>query len=152
MDVFQEAEGLQQVPMFSKLDPAKLKLLAFTSEAVSWRDGELLCRIDEPSDEVFVILSGEVEILGNVDGEEVVLFTKERHELVGEMAVLSNAPRSATLRAKGDLRTLNISNDAFIKLLTENATVALSVMKQLSDKLALSTRALEEVRSKASSA
>ena len=149
MDVFQEAEGLQQVPMFNKLDSAKLKLLAFTSEAVSWKDGELLCRINEPSNTVFVILEGSVEILGTVRGEDVVLFTKARHELVGEMAVLSNAPRSATLRAKDNLRTLNISNDAFLKLLTENSTVALSVMKQLSDKLALSTRALEVVKTEA---
>jgi len=149
MDVFQEAEGLQQVPMFSKLDPAKLKLLAFTSDAVTWKDGDILCRINEPSDTVFVILNGEVEIIGTVDGEDMVLFTKGRHELVGEMAVLSNAPRSATLRAKGNLRTLNISNDAFLKLLTENSTVALNVMKQLSDKLAMSTRALESVKSQA---
>ena len=149
MDVFQKAEGLQQVPMFNKLDPAKLKLLAFTSEAVSWKDGELLCRINEPSNTVFVILEGAVEILGTVRGENVVLFTKARHELVGEMAVLSNAPRSATLRAKDNLRTLNISNDAFLKLLTENSTVSLNVMKQLSDKLALSTRALEVVKTEA---
>ena len=149
MDVFQEAEGLQQVPMFNKLDPAKLKLLAFTSEAVSWKDGELLCRINEPSNTVFVILEGAVEILGTVRGENVVLFTKDRHELVGDMAVLSNAPRSATLRAKDNLRTLNISNDAFLKLLTENSTVSLNVMKQLSDKLALSTRALEVVKTEA---
>ena len=149
MDVFQEAEGLQQVPMFNKLDPAKLKLLAFTSEAVSWKDGELLCRINEPSNTVFVILEGAVEILGTVRGENVVLFTKARHELVGEMAVLSNAPRSATLRAKDNLRTLNISNDTFLKLLTENSTVSLNVMKQLSDKLALSTRALEVVKTEA---
>ena len=149
MDVFQEAEGLQQVPMFSKLDPAKLKLLAFTSEAISWKDGEILCRINEPSNTVFVILEGTVEILGTVRNDDVVLFTKTRHELVGEMAVLSNAPRSATLRAKDNLRTLNISNDAFLKLLTENSTVALNVMKQLSDKLALSTRALEVVKTEA---
>jgi CRP-like cAMP-binding protein len=147
MDVFQEAERLQQIPMFNKLDPAKLKLLAFTSEATSWDDGEILCRVNEPSDTVFVILDGEVEILGAVDNEEVVLFTKGKDELVGEMAVLSNAPRSATLRAKSSLKTLNISNDAFLRLITENSTVALSVMKQLSDKLALSTRALERVKS-----
>lgn len=149
MDVFQEAERLQQIPLFNKLDPARLKLLAFTSEAISWQDGDILCRIGEPSDTVFVILEGEVEILGNVDSDEVVLFTKSKDELVGEMAVLSNAPRSATLRARGDVKTLNISNDAFLRLITENSTVALSVMKQLSDKLALSTRELERVKSEA---
>ena len=131
--------------MFNKLDAARLKLLAFTSDAVKYADGEILCRISDPSDCVYVILAGEVEIIGNIEGEDVVLFTKGKFELVGEMAVLSNAPRSATMRAKGDLLILKISNDAFLKLITENATVALSVMKQLSDKLALSTRTIEKV-------
>lgn len=143
--MFQEAERLQQVPMFNKLDAARLKLLAFTSDAVTYAGGELLCRINDPSDCVYVILSGEVEIVGSIGGDDVVLFTKGKFELVGEMAVLSNAPRSATLRAKGELLILRISNDAFLKLITENATVALSVMKQLSDKLALSTRTIEQV-------
>ena len=42
MDLLQEAELLRKVPMFSRLEPAKLKLLAFTSESLSFDDGEVL--------------------------------------------------------------------------------------------------------------
>ena len=144
MDVFNEADQLRQVPMLSKLDASKLKLLAFTSEALAYKDGDYLFRVGEPSDSAYVILDGEVEILAVTDnGEEVAVLTRGRDELIGEMAVLSNAPRSATLKARGDVKTLRIDNDTFLKLITENPAVALDVMRQLSDKLAKSHQQVE---------
>ncbi len=147
MDVFQEAEQLRQVPMFSKLEPSKLKLLAFTSEAVSFQDGDILFHVNDPSDCAYVIMDGEVEILTETEsGELVPVVTRGRNELIGEMAVLSNAPRSATLRAKGPVKTLRVSNEAFLKLISENADIALDVMRQLSDKLARSHAQVENLQ------
>lgn len=147
MDVFQEAEQLRQVPMFCKLEPSKLKLLAFTSEALTFSDGEALFHVNEPSDCAYVIMNGEVEILAETDGgEQIVVITRGANELIGEMAILNNAPRSATLRAKGQVKALRISNDSFLKLLTENAEVALDVMRQLSEKLARSHEQVEELQ------
>ncbi len=149
MDVFQEAEQLKQVPMFAKLDASKLKLLAFTSESVTFQDGEVLFHVNDPSDSAYVIMDGEVEILAEAEGGELVpVVTRGRNELIGEMAVLSNAPRSATLRAKGEVTTLRISNDAFLKLVSENGDIALDVMRQLSDKLARSHAQVEALQSR----
>lgn len=149
MDVFQEAEQLRQVPMFSKLEPSKLKLLAFTSDALNFSSGEELFRVNDPSDCAYVILDGEVEILAESDkGDQIVVLTRGVNELIGEMAILNNAPRSATLRAKGQVKALRISNESFVKLLTENAEVALDVMRQLSEKLAGSHEQVEELQKK----
>ena len=63
---------------------------------------------------------------------EVVL---GRNALFGELAVLTNAPRSAAIRAKDALVALRITDEMFLKLLAENPEVALDVMRQLSDKL-----------------
>jgi len=146
-DVHSEAEQLKQVPMFSRLDASRLKLLAFTSESLQFAAGQILFNHSDPSDAAYVIMEGEVEILGDgPDGEPVALVTRGRNELVGEMAALSNAPRSATLRAKGPVRVLKISNDDFVRLLTENPEVALSVMRELSDKLAKSHEQVEELQ------
>ena len=150
MDVFQEAEQLKQVPMFSKLAPAKLKLMAFTSEAVTFQGGQILFHVNDPTDCVYVIMDGEVEILAeSEDGELFPVVTRGRNELIGEMAVLNNAPRSATLRANGVVKTLRISNDTFLKLLSENPDVALDVMRQLSDKLLQSHEQVEQMQSHA---
>lgn len=145
MDVFQDAEQLQRVPMFARLDSSKLKLLAFTSEVAEFDDGQILFRVDEPSDSAYVIMDGKVDILAEDNGGEA-LFTLGHNQLVGEMGVISNAPRSATLRAQGHVRTLKITSDAFIKLISENPLIALDVMRQLSEKLHNTHRMLEHYR------
>ena len=63
------------------------------------------------------------------------------------MAVLSKTTRSASIRARGRVQALRITDDAFLRLLTENASVALDVMKQLSDKIARSFRQYEDLYS-----
>ena len=132
--------------MFSKLEASKLKLLAFTSEAVEFHDQDILFHVNDPSDSAYVIMSGEVEILVETEDGMVPVVTRGQNELIGEMAVLTNSPRSATLRAKGPVRTLRISDDSFLKLLSESPDVALDVMRQLSQKLAESHQQVESLQ------
>ena len=73
VDVFQEAEMLRKVPFFGGLDPAKLKLLAFTSRAVRFGPGELLMTRGDPPDSVYVIIEGEVEIVGETPAGEFIV-------------------------------------------------------------------------------
>ena len=147
MDLLKEAELLRNVPMFSKLDASKLKLLAFTSQLLSFHDQETLFLVGDRADCAYVIMDGEVDVLADTDQGEIVATTLGRNELCGEMAVLSKRPRTATIRARGPVGALRISDDAFIRLLTENPGVAMDVMKQLSDKIAKAFRQYEELSS-----
>ena len=144
----QEAELLRKVPMFSKLEPSKLKLLAFTSESLTFEDGEALCHIGEPADCAFVIMSGEVSIMVETNEAEEIGFVLGSNELIGEMAVISNAPRSATVRAKGEAVVMRISDEAFLKLLRENSEVALYVMRTLSHRLAATSERFQQAQAK----
>jgi CRP-like cAMP-binding protein len=135
MDVLQEADLLRKVPIFGGLDPARLKLLAFTSRAVKFGPGETIVRINEPSDSAYVIIEGEAEILDEANGGEVILDQMGRNEIIGEQGVLLNAPRSATVRAKTAVRALRISSDVFLSLLTDNPDCALHVMRELSTRV-----------------
>ncbi len=146
MGLHQEAEVLRKVPMFAKLEPSKLKLLAFTSEYQTFEDGEVLFHAGDPADCAFVIISGEVEILAKTDAGDMVVGVLHNNQLFGELALLNKSARSATLRAKNRLRVLRITNDVFLKLITENPEVALDVMHQLSDKLALSHQQVEALQ------
>lgn len=145
MDLLREAELLRKVPMFSKLDASKLKLLAFTSQLLSFDDEEVLFLVDGPADCAYVIMDGEVDVVADTEQGEIVAITLGRNELCGEMAVLSKSTRTATIRARGHVEALRISDDAFIRLLTENSGVAMDVMKQLSEKIAKSFRQYEEL-------
>jgi CRP-like cAMP-binding protein len=135
VDVFQEAELLRKVPFFGGLEPAKLKLLAFTSRAVRFGPGEHLMSRGEPSDSAYVIIEGEVEILGETPAGEFLIGVVGRNALIGEMGVITNAPRGTTVRAKGDVRALQIAGEIFLRLLTDNPGCALHVMRELSGRV-----------------
>ena len=148
MDIQKETELLRNVPMFTKLDPSKLKLLAFTSQSLDFEDGEILFKAGDAADCAYVIMQGEAEILSETDVGEIVAGVLGKNDLIGEMAILTKAPRSATIRARGGLVALRIGDDMFLKLLAENSEVALDVMRQLSEKLARSHHQFEELQSK----
>lgn len=132
--------------MFAKLEPSRLKLLAFTSEFLTYDDGEIVFHAGDPGDCAYVIMQGEVDILVQTETGEVVAATLGRNALFGEMALINNAPRTATIRASGKLQLLRIGDETFLKLLSENAEVALDVIRQLSEKLARSHRQFEELQ------
>ncbi len=138
MDLVQETDLLRKIPMFAKLDVSKLKLLAFTSELVNYQDGDILFEIGDSADSAYVIMQGAVDVTVDTDSGPVVASTLQRDQLFGEMALLNNLPRNATLKAHGDLLVMKISADMFLQLISENADMALDVMRQLSAKLARS--------------
>ena len=108
MDLKTESDALRKVPMFAKLEQSKLRLLAFTSQLLTFEDDEILFEQGDPSDSAYVVLDGDMEVLVG-SGEEIeVAGVLGINELVGEMGVLANAPRSATIRARGQVVALHI--------------------------------------------
>jgi len=142
VDVFKEAEMLRRVPFFGGLDSAKLKLLAFTSRALKFAPGEDLMRKGESADSAYVILDGEVEILGETSAGEFVVAVEGRNALIGETGVIMNVPRGATVRAKTAVQALRIAGEVFLGLITENPGCALDVMRQLCLRVATSNARL----------
>ncbi len=136
MDINEEALELSRVPLFSRLDTSKLKLIAFTSERVILKDGEYLFYIDEPSDSVYLILAGILQVMAErKDKEAEVMVNLGKNKLIGEMGVIGNAPRSASIRSSGTSSVLRIEADTFMELLSENSSMSLHVMRELTDKL-----------------
>jgi CRP/FNR family cyclic AMP-dependent transcriptional regulator len=140
MDIYENAEQLKKIPLLSGSDNAQLKLLAFTSEALNFSAGEYLFKLNDISDSVYVILQGEVDIIRDEDPENIVtLATIGKNNLLGEMGVILNLPRNASIVAKDKVLTLKIPANRFIKLVTENPDAALEVMRQLSKKILLTS-------------
>ena len=146
LNLHEEAELLRRVPMFSRLESSKLKLLAFTSESLTFEDGEVLFHRGDPADCAYVIMEGAVDILSDSDEGVTVAAKLRANELFGELGVITNETRSATLRASGTLQALRISDEIFLRLLADNADLALDVMRQLSLKLTRTHRQYEDAR------
>jgi len=147
LDLSQETDMLSKIPMFAKLSASKLKLLAFTSEMVMYQPGDVVFRAGDLAECAYVIVEGSIDVITETESGPVVAVTLHKNQLCGEMALLSNAPRSATLKASGKVTAMKISAEMFLKLLCENSDLALDVMRQLSDKLAKSHHQVEALQS-----
>ena len=82
----------------------------------------------EPGDSAFVVLKGEFAIHKQSGQSLIKIDVRSPGDVLGEMALLSQAPRSATVTAVTDCETLCISKDAFEKLLSTSSTAALAVL------------------------
>ncbi len=143
MDYHSAVKVLRGIPIFGTLDPAKLKLLAFASEAMTFEDGEILFREGDPADCAYLIEEGNVDVCVESNGDPIVVERLGRHDLFGEMAIFRNAPRVATVRARDTLKVLRIDGDMFLRFVTENPETALGVMRMLSEKIARATERYE---------
>lgn len=146
MTVADEAALLSRVPTFAKCDPARLKLVAFTSRALRFAPGEIVLQAGEPSDCTLLILEGTVEFVGQTGQGEFIIGTAGQHQMIGEMGVLMGVPRTVTVRARDDVRVLRISAQVFLRLLSENPEVALDMMRTLCERLAATTQRLEKTQ------
>ena len=150
MSLAQEYELLRRVPFFAEIEPAKLKLLAFMSERVGFDDGKLLCRQGDPGDAAYLIIEGEVEIVLEGPAGPLTVATIGANEIVAEMAILCDAPRNASVRAKGRVVALRISKEPFMRMVREFPAMAVSIMRELAQRLDSTNNqlrtALSEVR------
>jgi hypothetical protein len=131
---------LREVPMFAGLAPEDLEKIADIAHEQIYATGGIICREGEPGDALFIIVSGEVEVVKSMGRQESILATRGPGEFVGEMAILDSAPRSATLRALNDVRVLSIEGDAFKSILLDRPEVAVSALRNMSARI----RALNE--------
>jgi CRP-like cAMP-binding protein len=137
---------LRSIPLFCKLDPAKLKLLAFSSTSLTFEEGEELFREGDPADGAYIIEEGKVDVLSGQDGHPVIIGSLGKSDLFGEMALILNQSRSATIRATQHLKVLKIDADVFLRLITENPDAALTVMRSLSKKVGQLTERYRELQ------
>jgi CRP/FNR family transcriptional regulator, cyclic AMP receptor protein len=135
MNLNEEVELLKGVPIFSKVEPAKLKLLAFTSERVNFTAGQEICHQGDPGDTMYVILGGTADVLIDTPGGQISVAEMKRNSFFGEIAILCDVPRTATIKAKEPLSTLKITKDMFYRLVAEFPQMAVEVMRELARRL-----------------
>lgn len=145
MSLQQEVDLLRKIPMFSKIDPAKLKLLAFTSERMSYSGGDVLFQQGDAGDAAFVIISGEAEVSIDTDKGPLVVAQLRDHDFVGEIAILCDVPRTATVTACSRVEALRISKDLFFRLVKEFPEIAIEVMRELAHRLENTNARLRDV-------
>ena len=135
MSLKEEFELLRRVPMFAEIEPAKLKLLAFMSERVGFDPGKPLMRQGDPADAAYLIIDGHAEVVLETSGGPVIVATLGANEFVGDMGILGNVPRTATVRAKDRVIALRISKEPFMRMVREFPSMAVAIMQELAERL-----------------
>ncbi len=143
-----EVRILRQVPLFAGMEPAKLKLLAFTSDRVSFAADEILFNQGDVGDAAYLVLEGMADVLVESPNGRIKVAEIERNSIVGEMSILCDAPRNATVQAQTPIEALRIRKEQFLKLLADFPEVTIEVMRVLADRLSQTTVALTEERSR----
>ncbi|HEX6868935.1 MAG TPA: cyclic nucleotide-binding domain-containing protein, partial [Candidatus Limnocylindrales bacterium] len=128
---------LRSVPMFERLSPEDLLRVALVARERTYEDGERLVREGEIGHEMFVILAGTVVVLRRQDdGTERRMRTYGAGDHVGELAVLRDRPRAATLVAEGGpVTTLIIDGDGLTAILRERPEAAMAMLATLAERI-----------------
>ncbi|WP_170317602.1 cyclic nucleotide-binding domain-containing protein [Paroceanicella profunda] len=146
MSLSRECEILRHSPLFAGVDLSQLKLLVLMAENRTFHDGENLMRQGEDGSAAFVLLNGDAEILVEAHGKDTVVAQVGAHEVVGEMALLTEGPRSATVRALGTVQALRIDRTTFLKLLKQFPEMGLELLRVMTDRLEHTTLELANAR------
>lgn len=146
MSLNEEVEVLRNIPLFARIEPSKLKLLAFTSRRVTFGEQETLFRQGDMGDAAYIILDGRADVLIETPQGELRIAEVGRNDIVGEIAILIDVPRTATIRAETRLVALRISKELFFRLVNEFPQMAVEIMRELAHRLENTNRQLREAR------
>ena len=126
---------LRRVPLFSQLDPEDLQRIAVTAQERLYPAGEALVREGDFGDELIVIVDGSVRISKRDGDTERYLRTYEAGDHIGELAVLRDQPRAATVIAAQDVRGLCIGGEALRAILQERPEAAMAMLATLAERI-----------------
>ena len=135
MSLHEEVEMLRRVPLFAEIEPAELKLIAFTSERITFDPGQYVFHQGDVGDAAYIIMEGDADVVIESPSGARSVAQVGRNELIGEIAILCDKPRTASIRARSRLVTLRISKDMLFRLLTEFPKMLLSIMRVIARRL-----------------
>ena len=129
------ADFLGRLPLFTALPRADLERLCSMVQDVRLAAGEVLMAEGDPGDAMYVIAEGEFEVVKESGDRQVVLARRVPGDFIGEMSLLEQAPRTATVRALADSRVFRIGQDSFRQLLTASPGAAGAILRTVGQRL-----------------
>jgi signal transduction histidine kinase len=135
-------EELRQIPLFADLSEEDLEQLYRMAETVSIPAGQLVLQEGDQGDSLYVVLTGELEVTKRQGSQDILLAVYMPGQFFGEMALLEQAPRSASVRTLQESRLLVISQAAFQTLLTCSPSAPLKILHTVTSRLRSTESAL----------
>jgi CRP/FNR family cyclic AMP-dependent transcriptional regulator len=122
--------ALKSVPLFGSFPEDQLRALATMVTRRSAPRGSVIMHEGDPTDSLYIVMSGRLKVMmGEADGKEVILGIIGPGEFFGEMGLIDDGPRSASVIAIEPCELLSVSKRAFKKCLEENVPLAMAVLR-----------------------
>ena len=137
---------------FPGIKADEVEELIATSKVNTYPAGMILCRENAIETIFYMILEGDVEVTKLINQTEArVLKTLSAGDFFGEMALIHNAPRAATVTTKSDVVVLELDKESFDRVLQHSSSVAMAMVREISERLRQNDEmAIEDLRMRAS--
>ena len=137
---------LKTVRLFSTLSDEQLRMLQPYLQLRSFARNTLVMRAGEETDALYIILSGRVKVLiPDDEGREVILAFMGPNEFFGEMGLLDDQPRSASVETVEPCEMLRFSKSGFMTCLKDNFDLAMIIIRNLVKRLRDADRSIESL-------
>lgn len=136
---------------FPGIKPDEIEELIANSKVRSYAPGAVLCQENAVEDTFYMILEGDVEVTKVINNtDKRLLKTLSAGDFFGEMALIHNAPRAATVIAKTAITTLELDKAAFDSVLRNSSSVSMAMVSEISKRLRLNDQmAVDDLRMRA---
>ena len=132
MTIEEKINVIKRTDVFKNLSEDDFLHIAQVAKVQRFKKNEMIFEENSMADAFYIIASGEVEILKEVEvGPYEVLAVKKSYDVFGEMAVIDDLPRSASIRAKCDIVILKLSKDIFNELLKSFSHISIEIARSI---------------------
>ena len=137
-----------QIPVFAELTPDELGEIVRAMQPRRFDPGEFVYRKGDPADGMYIVQSGEVDVLlPQLDGSSVHVRTLGQGEVIGEIGLLDKGTRSATIRAKDEAELVRLDGLTFDRLRAERRPAAYKIVRAVTLSVCQRFRAVDaEIR------
>lgn len=132
-----KVELLRGVSLFSACSDRELSRIASLVDEIDVREGKILTREGEPGREAFVVVEGQARV---TVGNRAKVAPLGPGSAIGEMSLLDQGPRSATVTAETEMRLLVLDSRSFSALIAEIPSVARKVLRTMAERLRMAER------------
>ncbi len=137
---------LRRVPLFAQMTLEQLEAINQLVKEVEYLAGETILREGDVGSELFLLVEGEVQILKNWGTpQELLLTTCQGIDYFGEMAILDDEPRSATVLVSKDARLLSLEGDRLKELILQMPEIAFKIFRVLTQRVRLGDQRLQKM-------
>ena len=132
---------LTNIPLFDGLKPGEIETIAKHMTYIELSKDEILFKEGEKGNYVCFVVEGTLDVIKHsLTGESVIITALHRGRSIGEMSVIDDFPRSATVKARTEAKLVILTGEAFDMTLEENPTVGIKILKRISRLLSLNLR------------